>query len=589
MAKTARPRKDDLESRLHAAHQKLAASMQGGGGAGSSVMQGFAEAYRAWLQSLSAKPEALAEMQARYMQEQMQLWLHKLQPDGDGASREPAADKRFAAPEWDELPVFRYLRDSYLLTAKTMMKAVEEADLDRETKQRMRFFMRQYLDAAAPSNYLLTNPEAIKAAIESKGQTLQDGARNLMGDLERGRISMTDEQAFDVGQNIAVSKGSVVWENELIQLIQYAPLTAQVYARPLLMVPPCINKFYIMDLQPENSLVRYGAEQGHTVFMVSWRNIKPPLDKLTWDDYLEMGVLAAIEQVMAITKQKTINALGFCIGGTLLAAALAVLEARKKNPVASLTLLTTLLDFTDVGEIRVYIDENFVGKRETQLCKGGVVPGQELAGAFSSLRANDLVWNYVVNNYLKGRQPPAFDLLYWNADATNLPGPMYAYYLRNTYQDNKLAQPNALTMLGEKVSLKRLKMPAFVFSAREDHIVPWRGGYRSALCLGGDTEFVLGASGHIAGTINPAAKNKRSYWIGAASGAAKKRAPGAAMGPDPDQWLDRATEHAGSWWTLWSKWIAKHGGKKVAARKRLGDAAHKPIEPAPGRYVKERA
>ena len=583
MARTARPRKDDLEARLTAAHEELARSMQAQGSAGAPVMEGFAEAYRAWLQSL--KPDALAELQARYMQEQMALWLHTLQPDGNGETREPVTDKRFAAPEWNEHPVFRFLRDSYLLTAKTMMKSVEDSELDGDTKQRMRFFMRQYLDAAAPSNYLLTNPEALKAAIESQGRTLTEGARNLLADLERGRISMTDESAFEVGVNIAVSKGSVVFENELIQLIQYAPLTDKVYARPLVMVPPCINKFYIMDLQPENSLVRFAVEQGHTVFMVSWRNVKEPLDKLTWDDYLELGVLAALREAQAITKQPTINALGFCIGGTLLGAALAVLEARGENPVASLTLLTTLLEFSDVGEIRVYIDENFVGKRETQLCNGGVVPGQELAGAFSSLRANDLVWNYVVNNYLKGQQPPAFDLLYWNADATNLPGPMYAYYLRNTYQDNKLAQPNALTMLGEKVNLKRLKMPAFVFSAREDHIVPWRGGYRSALTLGGPTEFVLGASGHIAGTINSASKNRRSYWIGLTGQAAKK----SRMGPDPDQWLERATEHPGSWWTLWSKWIAKHGGRKVAARKRLGDAKHKPIEPAPGRYVKERA
>jgi polyhydroxyalkanoate synthase len=584
MAKTARPRKDDLEKRLRSAHDQLARSMKAGASATAPVLEGFAEAYRAWVQSLSSNPEALAELQARYMQDQMDLWLHTLQAtDGEARPREPVTDKRFTAPEWEEHPVFRYLRDSYLLTAKAMMQAVEKAQLDRATKQRMRFFMRQYLDAAAPSNYLLTNPEALKAAIESKGKTLTEGTRNLLADLEKGRISMTDENAFEVGKNIAVSKGSVVYENELIQLIQYTPLTEQVYTRPLVMVPPCINKFYIMDLQPENSLVRYGVEQGHTVFMVSWRNIKPPLDTLTWDDYIQKGVLEALAQVQAITKQKTINALGFCIGGTLLAAGLAVLEARKKNPVASLTLLTTLLDFTDVGEIRVYIDENFVGQRETQLCKGGVVPGQELAGAFSSLRANDLVWNYVVNNYLKGQQPPAFDLLYWNADATNLPGPMYAYYLRNTYQDNKLAQPGALAMLGQKVNLKKLTLPAFVFSAREDHIVPWKGGYRSALCLGGDTEFVLGASGHIAGTINSAAKNRRSYWTGTAGRTGK-----GALGPDPDQWLERATEHPGSWWTLWSKWIAQHGGKKVAARKRLGDTSHKPIEPAPGRYVKER-
>ncbi len=343
------------------------------------------------------------------------------------------------------------------------------------------------------------------------------------------------------------------------------------------MVPPCINKFYIMDLQPENSLVRYAVEQGHTTFMVSWRNVKPPLDKLTWDDYIARGVLEAVAQVKRITKQPRINALGFCVGGTLLAAGLAVLEKKRRNPVVSLTLLTTLLDFTDAGEIRVYIDKNFVEKREKDLKRGGLVPGGELASAFSSLRANDLVWSYVVNNYLKGKQPPAFDLLYWNSDATNLPGPMYAYYLRNTYEDNKLAKPDALTMCGVPVSLKRLKMPTFVFSAREDHIVPWRGGYKSARTLGGKVTFVLGASGHIAGTINPASKNKRSYWL-------NDKLPA-----DPDRWLDGAQEMPGSWWPEWSRWLKPFAGALVPARRRLGDGKAKPIEPAPGRYVKERA
>ncbi|HET7728440.1 MAG TPA: alpha/beta fold hydrolase, partial [Usitatibacter sp.] len=313
------------------------------------------------------------------------------------------------------------------------------------------------------------------------------------------------------------------------------------------------------------------------------RNVKEDLASLTWDDYIQEGILDAIEQSRRIAGTKKINALGFCIGGTLLAAGLAVLERRKANPVRSLTLLTTLLEFSEVGEIAVYIDENFVGKREKQLARGGIVPGGELAGAFSSLRANDLIWPYVVNNYLKGKQPPAFDLLYWNADATNLPGPMYAYYLRNTYADNKLCKPDALTMCGEPVSLKRVKLPAFVFSAREDHIVPWRGGYRSARCLGGDVTFVLGASGHIAGTINSAARNKRSYWMGKAAGKGK----GAPMGDDPDAWLDRAAEHPGSWWTVWAKWLAPHGGPMVAARRKLGGGTT--IEPAPGRYVKERA
>jgi polyhydroxyalkanoate synthase len=564
---------DRLAAELRASNARLAASVPPEG-ASPQVMAGFAEAYRAWLESLSAKPETLLDLQNRYMQEQFRLWARALEP---AAQPEAVQDKRFSAPEWNDLPVFRYFRDSYIATARMMMEAVDGAELDPRTKQRMRFFMRQYLDAAAPSNYLFTNPEAIKAAMESHGETLTQGLKHLLGDLEKGRISMTDESAFEVGRNIAVSKGAVVWENALVQLIQYAPATAKVHARPLLMVPPCINKFYILDLQPENSLVRYAVEQGHTVFMVSWRNPKQDQEHLGWDDYLRDGVMAPIEEARRITKQERINALGFCVGGTLLAAALAVLEKKGQHPVASLTLLTTLLEFSDVGEIRVYIDESFVAKREAQLRKGGLVPGAELASAFSSLRANDLIWPYVVNNYLKGKRPPAFDLLFWYSDATNLPGPMYAYYLRNTYQDNKLAKPDALHMCGVPVSLKRVKMPTFVFSAREDHIVPWRGGYRSARTLGANAKFVLGASGHIAGTINPAAKNKRSYWLND------------SLEADPDKWLAKAREKPGSWWPEWMRWLAPHAGKLVPARKKLGDATHKPIEPAPGRYVKERA
>jgi polyhydroxyalkanoate synthase len=570
--KTPAPDTEALAARMRSAQARM-----GGEGAGQQVMAGFADAYRAWLKALGAKPEALLALQSRYMQDQARLWMaaSRAQP---GGSAQPAAgaDKRFSAPEWDAHPMFRYFRDSYLLTAQTMMQAVEDAELDAPTKQRMRFFMRQYLDAAAPSNSLLTNPEAIKAALESKGESLHEGLKNLLADAEKGRISMTDESAFEVGRNVAVSEGAVVWECELIQLIQYAPLTPTVHRRPLVMVPPCINKFYIMDLQPENSLVRYAVEQGHTVFMLSWRNVNESHAHVTWDDYIA-ALIEALDRVRAIAGVQTMNVLGFCIGGTLAAAALAVLEKRGRNPAASLTLLTTLLDFTDVGEIRVYIDANFVARREAQLRKGGLVPGRELASSFSSLRANDLVWSYVVNNYLKGRQPPAFDLLYWNADATNLPGPMYAYYLRNTYQDNKLAQPDALTMCGEPVSLKRLKLPTFVFAAREDHIVPWRGGYLSARTLGGKVTFVLGASGHIAGTINPPSKNKRSHWTAA------------TLPASPEQWLAAAREQPGSWWPRWAKWLAPHGGKRVAARRRLGSPKHEPIEPAPGRYARERA
>jgi polyhydroxyalkanoate synthase len=346
---------------------------------------------------------------------------------------------------------------------------------------------------------------------------------------------------------------------------------------PFLVIPPFINKYYILDMQPEKSFVKYATDQGFSTFLVSWRNTPPELGTLTWDDYIEKGIIAALDASRAATGAKQLNALGFCIGGTLLCAALAVLARKKQRPVASLTLMTALLDFTEVGEIRVYLDSNFVHKREKQLARGGVVPGSELSSAFSSLRANDLVWTYVVNNYLKGKQPPAFDLLYWNADSTNLPGPMYGYYLRNTYQDNKLAKPDALTMLGEPVDLRRVDMPAFVMAAREDHIVPWKGGYASARCLGGPVRFVLGASGHIAGAINPASKNKRSYWT-------HER-----LLDDPDQWFARAKEVPGSWWNPWAEWLAKFGGKLVPARTKLGGPRGRVIEPAPGRYVKERA
>ena len=575
MPKSQQPHAERIAGLLSKSHEKIASSLNADNPT-HHVMSGFSEAYRAWLESVSAKPQTLLDLQGKYMQEQMNLWMKAFQPEAKGEEA-PAADKRFSASEWNELPLFRYYRDSYLLTSKMMMQAVDEADMDAATKRRMRFFMRQYLDAAAPSNYLATNPEAIRTALETGGKSIEEGMKNLLGDMEKGRISMTDEAAFEVGRNIAVSKGAVVYENELIQLVQYSPLTGKVHERPLVMVPPCINKFYIMDLQPENSLVRYSVEQGHTVFMVSWRNVKPPLDKLTWDDYLEMGVMAALDEARRITGADKVNALGFCIGGTLLACALAVLAKKGKRPVASLTLMTALLEFTDVGEIRVYIDKNFVEKREKKLAKGGIVPGAELASAFSSLRANDLVWTYVVSNYLKGKQPPAFDLLYWNGDSTNLPGPMYAYYLRNTYQDNLLVAPDALTMCGETVDLKRVDMPTFVFAAREDHIVPWKGGYASARALGGPVKFVLGASGHIAGSINPAAKGKRNIWTND------------RLGPDPDKWFAQAQETPGSWWVPWARWLKPFAGKLVAARSRLGDAKHKPIEPAPGRYVKERA
>ncbi|MBN8440870.1 MAG: class I poly(R)-hydroxyalkanoic acid synthase [Thauera sp.] len=530
-------------------------------------------------------PEAdvFAEMQKEFGERHVALWSSMLAGKGDAASApvvEPEpGDRRFASPAWQESPVFDYVRQAYLLNSGFLKQVADALPMaDGRAKSRIQFLTRQYVDALAPSNFAATNPEFIKNAIETKGESITRGVQNLLADLEKGRISMTDDSAFEVGRNLALTPGAVVFENELMQLIQYAPLTDKVAQTPLLIVPPCINKFYIMDLQPENSLVRFIVEQGFTVFLVSWRNPRPDTGgHYTWDDYLEKGPLAALEVVRSITRVKKPNVLGFCVGGTILTSALAVERALGVEPVASLTLMTTLLDFADAGELGCLVDEASVTAREAAIGKGGVLPGQELANVFSFLRANDLVWQYVVGNYLKGNKPQAFDLLYWNADSTNLPGPFLTWYLRNMYLENNLRVPGKLKMLGQKIDLAKVDMPAYLLAAREDHIVPWSSAYLARNLLGGETTFVLGASGHIAGAINPASKNRRSYWT---STTAPK---------DPDEWLESAVEQKGSWWLHWIEWLRGHGGKMVAARGRLGSTKYEPIEPAPGRYVKERS
>ena len=529
----------------------------------------------------------LAKAQAHYWQQQTTLWMGMLTGAGAGAianvnGREPVVtpergDRRFSGEEWRANPWYRALKETYLLNAQLLDDMVDSAALDAKEKHKLRFYARQFIDSMSPANFPATNPQALKLAIESNGESLRAGFANLRRDMQRGRIAITDETAFEVGRNVAVSKGAVVFENELFQLIQYAPLTAQVATRPLVIVPPCINKFYILDLQPENSFVRFAAQHGQTVYLVSWRNADAEMGQTTWDDYVESGAIKAIEVALAISGADKLNAVGWCVGGTILSSALAVLRARGDKTVASLTLLTTMLDFSEPGDLGIFIDEQGVAQKEQTIGKGGVYAGKELGFVFQTLRANDLIWPYVVSNYLKGQAPAAFDLLYWNADSTNLPGPMYAWYLRNTYLENKLCVPNWLTVCETSVDLGRVDMPSYVLATQEDHIVPWRAAYRSTQLVGGPTQFVLGASGHIAGVINPASKNKRSYWIGGTQGA------------DPEAWLKSAKEVPGSWWTHWMKWLKTHAGKAAAAPKRMGNAKHKPIEPAPGRYVKVRA
>lgn len=559
--------------------------------AGNAMAQGFNQ-FLAQQQSAApqgvnaaawnAESEALKALQQEWTARQAQLWQGMLgkAPDQPAPQLASAAsnDKRFDHPAWAASPIYDYLRQAYLINAEYMKRMAEAAPVaDGQAKNRMRFLTRQMVDAMAPSNFLATNPEFVQKALETKGNSIQQGIQNLLGDLEKGRISMTDDAAFEVGRNLAITPGAVVFENELMQLIQYSPLTDKVAQRPFLMVPPCINKYYILDLQPENSLVRYAVEQGNTVFLVSWRNVQADNGHLTWDDYIEKGALTAIKAVREICKVDQINALGFCVGGTILGSALSVARLRGENPVASLTLLTTLLDFSETGEIGYFIDETAVQAREASIGKGGLLRGSELATVFSALRANDLIWQYVVGNYLKGNKPPAFDLLYWNADATNLPGPFLAWYLRNLYLENSLRVPGKLEMCGVKADLGRVDMPAFLYASREDHIVPWKTSYQSRSLLGGETSFVLGASGHIAGVINPAAKNKRSYWLNDNKTA------------NADEWFDAASEVKGSWWPVWAKWLKGFGGKEIPARGRLGSKAYPPGEPAPGRYVKEKA
>ncbi|MGZ8358188.1 MAG: PHA/PHB synthase family protein [Telluria sp.] len=534
------------------------------------------------LAGLKLPAEALAEAQRDYVVDATAIWNRLLMP---GSARPAIDDRRFASPEWTASPPASFLAEMYLLNARTLLRLAKSVEADPKTQARIRFAVLQWIDAASPSNYLALNPEAQKKAIESRGESLLHGLGNLWDDAQRGHLSQTDESAFEVGRNVATTAGSVVFENELFQLIEYAPITAKVHERPILFVPPCINKFYILDLQPENSVVRYAVEQGNTVMLVSWRNPDKSLGNTTWDDYVETGAIKAIEVTRAITGQDKVNAFGFCVGGTIVATALAVLAARGDQAASSVTLLTTLLDFSDTGVLEVFVDQNQVAMREQQLGKGGLMPGRDLATTFSALRPNDLVWNYVQSNYLKGNEPPAFDLLYWNADSTNLPGPMFCWYLRNMYLENNLREAGKLTVAGHPVHLGDIDAPAFLFGSKEDHIVPWTAAFSSMSLVNPkkpkNNKFVLGASGHIAGVINPASKGKRSYWVNEASGKAKPKTA--------DAWFEGATEHKGSWWGEWAKFLADNGGKDIAAPKKPGNAAFAPIEPAPGRYVKVRA
>lgn len=524
----------------------------------------------------SIDPALVRKLQNDYTQQLSSLWRDFLV-----SKTTSITDRRFSSSAWHSNILSSFNAASYLLNARFLMNLAEAVEAPSRVKRKISFSVQQMVDAMSPANFLVTNPEAQQKIVDTKGESLTKGITQMLGDMQKGRISLTDESAFEVGKNVATSAGAVVFENALFQLIQYKPETKTVYERPLLLVPPCINKYYILDLQPDNSVVHYAVEQGHTVFLVSWRNPDESLAKTTWDEYIEEAAIKAIHVVQEISQQEKINVLGFCVGGTIVSTALSVLAARGEHPAASLTLLTTLLDFSDTGILDIFVDEMQVKMREQAIGKGGLMPGRDLATTFSSLRANDLVWNYVQSNYLKGESPPPFDLLYWNSDSTNLPGPMFCWYLRNTYLENSLKIPGKLTVAGEKVDLGEINAPTFIFGSREDHIVPWQAAYASVGLLNqkkaSRNKFVLGASGHIAGVVNPPAKKKRSYWTNDKAAS------------DSEAWFEAATEHPGSWWPEWSAFLAEHAGKQVKVSSKFGNARFKPIEEAPGRYVKVRA
>ena len=522
--------------------------------------------------------EALESVQRDFMQ----AW-QRLSQEATHGHLPAIKDRRFAAPAWASSQPHLLMAHLYLLSASAMQKLVDVSDAAPELKDRLHFSVMQWVDAMSPANFLATNPDAQAALLDSGGETLVAGVSNLIGDIQKGRISQSDESKFVVGENVATSVGSVVFQNKFFQLIQYAPSTPTVYQRPILLVPPCINKFYILDLQPDNSFVRDTVAQGFTVYLMSWRNPLADdtdgIEQATWDDYLQEGILTALRVTQEISRQSKINALGFCVGGTMLAAGLAVAAAKGQSPVTSLTMLTSMVDFKETGPLGVFVDEQHASLREQQIGHGGLMSARELGTTFSFLRPNELVWNYVVSNYLKGESPVAFDLLFWNGDSTNLPGPFFTWYFRNTYLENKLSQPNALTSCGVSLDLRQVNVPTYLYGSREDHIVPWHSAFASTAIFPGPNRFVLGASGHIAGVINPPAKNKRNYW------ASDKP----VKGQTAEKWFAQATEYPGSWWRDWGEWLATHSGKRVKASQTLGNQTYPVLEAAPGSYVKVRA
>ncbi len=536
---------------------------------------------------LMSNPAQLMQAQIGFWQDYMTLWQNtaRRMMGGEGAVQpviQPdPKDKRFKDDAWKENEVFDFIKQSYLLSARFVQDLVGHAEgLDRKTAQKVDFYSRQFIDAMSPSNFLLTNPEVLRKTAETRGENLLRGLNNLLGDLERGKgklaIKMTDMDAFKLGENIGVSPGKVVFQNALMQLIQYSPATEQVLKRPLLIIPPWINKFYILDLRPKNSFVRWAVGQGHTVFMISWVNPDASMAEKGFDAYMTEGVLEALAAIERATGERQVDAIGYCLGGTLLACTLPWMKVHGDDRIATATFFVTMTDFSESGELGVFIDEEQLAQLEAKMDRDGVLQGADMATTFNMLRANDLIWSFVVNNYLLGNEPFQFDLLYWNSDSTRMPARMHSYYLRNMYHANKLAK-GELELAGQRIDLGTIDIPAYFISTREDHIAPWRSTYKGTQLLGRPdnrrTRFVLAASGHIAGVVNPPDGGKYSHWVND------------ALPATPEEWFAGAQEMAGSWWPDWQRWVTSFGHETVPARV-PGEGGLPPIEDAPGRYVR---
>jgi len=543
---------------------------------------GIAKAFMDLSALMLAKPQHLAEAQMKMFWDYTRLWQNGWM-QVMGQKVEPVAapkkgDNRFRHEDWENHFLFDYVKQSYLIAARYIHQAVSDVEhLPDDARKKVNFFTRQYIDALSPSNFALTNPEVVRETLKSGGQNLLRGLNNLLADIERGdgqlKISMTDDKAFTMGKNIATTPGKVVFQNDLMQLIQYQPSTQQVYKRPLLIIPPWINKYYILDLRESNSFIKWAVDQGHTVFVVSWVNPGKEFAGKTFEDYLHQGPNEALDAIEKATGEKQVNVIGYCLGGTLLGAALGVMAAKKDKRAASATFFVSLLDFSIPGELGVFIDEKQVQNLEKRMNERGFLEGSEMAGTFNMLRSNDLIWSFVVNNYLMGRDPFPFDLLYWNSDSTRMPAKMHSFYLRNMYLGNKLKDPGGISLDGVAIDISKITIPAYFISTAEDHIAPWKSVYKGARVLAGKVRFVLGGAGHIAGIVNPPAAKKYCYWINP------------ELAEKPEAWLEAAKRHEGSWWNDWQAWMDKNNaGVKVAARV-PGDGGLEVIEDAPGAYV----